>query len=141
MIYFFYETPVRFADKGHLKTFLRKWFRKKGIKVSGLNYIFCSDKYLLEINQQYLKHDYYTDIITFNMAAQNEPVAGEIYISVDRARENARLHHETLRREIHRLIFHGALHLAGYKDKTIAQKKEMRQAEEFLLNRYLKRST
>src|SRR6202000_2206007 len=88
------------------------------------------DDYLREINRQYLDHDYYTDIITFDLSEKGQSINAEIYISVDRVRENARKFGSSLRQELHRVIFHGALHLCGYKDKTSAQEKEIRKMEE-----------
>ncbi|MEP6749426.1 MAG: rRNA maturation RNase YbeY [Bacteroidota bacterium] len=104
--------------------------------IASLNYIFCSDKYLLEINKSFLQHDYYTDIITFNLAAKNTPVEGEIYISLDRVRENSKELNEYSSRELHRVIFHGVLHLCGYGDKTPKEAQVMRQKEDFYLNAY-----
>ncbi|MET0395006.1 MAG: rRNA maturation RNase YbeY, partial [Chitinophagaceae bacterium] len=80
-------------------------FKKERRPLRALNYIFCSDKRLLEINRQYLQHDYYTDIITFELSAPGQPVEGEIYISIDRVRENARLVGDTLKRELLRVVF------------------------------------
>lgn len=102
-----------------------------------LQYIFCSDDYLLQINRQFLHHDYYTDIITFDLTEESYPINAEIYISVDRVRDNAREFGNSLRRELHRVIFHGALHLCGYKDKNPREQELMRQMEEKYLKLYL----
>ena len=102
-----------------------------------MNYIFCNDKRLLDINQQYLKHDYYTDIITFNLSEEDNKITGEIYISVDRVKENAELLGLSTAAELHRVIFHGALHLCGYKDKTSGEKVKMRGKEDYYLFKYL----
>lgn len=125
-------------DRLLLKAFLRSIFKKEGVKLESLRYIFCSDKYLLEINRQYLNHDDYTDIITFNLADKSLPVMGEIYISVDRVKENARQFSTSFRQELHRVIFHGALHLCGYKDKTSKEEKLMREKENQCLALYFK---
>src|ERR1700759_606090 len=102
----FLET-VALRDRSRLKTFIAAVFKKEGKRLSELNYIFCSDKYLLDINRQYLKHDFYTDIITFPLSGKNEPITAEIYISVDRVKENAQNFESTLTQELHRVIFHG----------------------------------
>ena len=106
-----------------------------GRPIHSLNIIFCSDDYLLSINQQYLNHDYFTDIITFDLSEQNE-VTADIYISIDRVRENAKALGVSIKNELHRVVFHGALHLCGYKDKKPAEIKIMRAKEEGLLSRY-----
>ncbi|MBS1732170.1 MAG: rRNA maturation RNase YbeY, partial [Bacteroidetes bacterium] len=86
---FFFETKVTLADRNRLKIFLKTLFNEEKREAESLSYIFCSDEYLIAINQQYLQHDYYTDIITFNLAENsNKPVVGDIYISVDRVKEN-----------------------------------------------------
>lgn len=97
-----------------------------------MNYIFCSDKRILEINRQFLKHDYYTDIITFDLS-ESPKITAEIYISLDRVRDNAKTQATTLQSELHRVIFHGALHLCGYGDKTKEEVKIMRGKEEMYL--------
>lgn len=137
---FFYEALVSLRDRNKLKLFIKEIFRKEKKKLSGLNYIFCSDKRLLEINRQFLQHDYYTDIITFELSPAGTPVEGEIYISIDRVKDNARQHQSTFTREIHRVIFHGVLHLCGYKDKTTTQEKVMREKEDYYLNRYFRKA-
>lgn len=119
-----------------LKDFLRKLFKKEGMPLEALRYIFCSDDYLLDINRQYLRHDYYTDIITFNLAEPKSPVNGEIYISIDRVIDNSRQFNTTFTEELHRVIFHGALHLCGYKDKTRKEEALMRSKEAECITRY-----
>lgn len=106
--------------------------------LKSLTYIFCSDEYLLEINRSHLKHNYYTDIITFDLSETPEAITGEIYISTDRVRDNAETLCVTLKEELHRVIFHGALHLCGYKDKTPKDAKAMRAAEDRSLHAYFK---
>jgi len=130
---------ISLRDRTRLKAFLRLLFQKEKIKLIELQYIFCSDDRLLEINKQFLNHDYYTDIITFNLSGANQPINAEIYISVDRVRDNALKFSSSLQKELHRVIFHGALHLCGYKDKTSKDKLEMRKMEEKYLNLYFKR--
>ena len=106
---------------------------KEAYKTDYLNFIFCSDEYLLNINIQYLNHDYYTDIITFDNS-ENEKIAGDIFISIDRAAENSKEFDVNLDEEIRRLIIHGTLHLIGYKDGTAEEKKIMRAKEDYYLS-------
>jgi len=134
---FFHEKKTRVKHSKALKSFIVSIFNKEAKELDSLTYIFCSDNYLLAINRQYLQHDFYTDIISFNLSDHPEnPVIGEIYISIDRVRDNACIHHTTIEQELYRVIFHGALHLCGYKDKTKAQAKEMRAKEDFYLSKY-----
>jgi probable rRNA maturation factor len=129
-IQFNFLEPIDLRDRTRLKRFLTSLFKKESKQLDELQYIFCSDDYLLDINRQYLNHDYYTDIITFDLSEKGQSINAEIYISVDRVRENAREFGSSLKQELHRVIFHGALHLCGYKDKNGAQAKEMRKMEE-----------
>ncbi len=112
-------------------------FKKENRKLNNLSVVFCSDSYLLKINQTYLHHDYYTDIITFNLSqAGSDAIDGEIYISIDRVRDNAKALQVTIKQELHRVIFHGSLHLCGYKDKKPADIALMRKKEDYYLNSY-----
>jgi rRNA maturation RNase YbeY len=135
-IQFNFLESISLKDRRRLKLFLVQLFRKEGRPMAELQYIFCSDQYLLAINRQYLSHDFYTDIITFDLSEKNHPINAEIYISVDRLRENALKYDSSLKKELHRVMFHGALHLCGYKDKTTLEKEEMRKMEEKCLIRY-----
>jgi rRNA maturation RNase YbeY len=101
-----------------------------------LNYIFCNDEYLLNINRDFLQHDDYTDIITFNLD-HDGGIIGEIYISIERVKENALIFKVPFLKELYRVMFHGALHLAGYKDKSKAEQVEMREKEDYYLGKYL----
>ena len=118
-----------------LKDVLRDLFRREGQPLRSLQYIFCSDEFLLRINRDFLQHDYYTDIVTFQLGdnPDTEGVEGEVYISVDRVRDNARELQVPLQQELLRVVFHGALHLCGYKDKTAPQRKIMRAKEDTYL--------
>jgi len=136
-IYFhFLIAPFFFPRRSRLKDFLKQLFKKEGKKIETINYIFCTDAYLLELNQAHLNHDTYTDIITFELSPKGEPLTADIYISTERVKENASAFHTTFQKELHRVIFHGALHLCGYKDKTKEQAQQMRAMEEFYLNGY-----
>ena len=121
-----------------LKAFIERSLKKEGLKIETLQYVFCSDKYLLDINNAYLKHNYYTDIISFDLSETKGKLIGEVYISVDRVKDNAKTHKTPLNEELLRVIFHGALHFCGYKDKKPADAKEMRAQENKWLKSYLK---
>jgi probable rRNA maturation factor len=138
----FYMHEVRFKLKQQklLKATVKKIFENENYMLKNLAYVFCSDEYLLTINQQYLQHDSYTDIITFDLSEKKGKVYGEIYISIERVQENATLYRVDFEMELHRVVFHGALHLCGYKDKTAAEKKAMRQKEEYYLKTFEKQS-
>jgi len=140
-IRFHFLEKISLKDRRILKTTLAALFKKEKKKLAELHYIFVSDDRLLEINRQFLQHDFYTDIITFPLSEPGQPISGEIYISVDRVRENAREFGGTIKEELLRVIFHGALHLCGYKDKTTPQQREMRQLEEKYLALYQECST
>jgi len=101
-----------------------------------LSYIFCSDEYLLNINRQFLQHDYYTDIITFDLSETPDAITGEIYISLDRVKDNAQELQTPYKKELLRIIIHGALHLCGHKDKSPDQQKQMRIKENEQLSRF-----
>jgi len=133
----FFEEDITYKLKH--KTALRQWITEtiqaEGFKLKELTYIFCSDSYLLQINQQYLNHDTYTDIITFDNSEIEKTIIGDIFISIERIRENALKFNISEADELHRVIIHGALHLLGYKDKTPVTKQKMTQKEDFYLNR------
>ena len=132
--FFFENKSVSLRNRTRLKAFIKSIFKQEGKSVESLNYIFCSDKRILEINRQFLNHDYYTDIITFDLS-ESAQIAAEIYISLDRVRDNAKTQATTLQSELHRVIFHGALHLCGYGDKTKAEVRVMRRKEEECLRK------
>ena len=132
------DTKITLKERTKLKGFIISIFLKEGKKMNYINYIFCSDEYLLRINREFLKHDYYTDIITFNLSGIQDPINGEVYVSIDRIRENAKNLQVSIKSEFHRVIFHGALHLCGYKDKKRADKQLMRKQEDKYLNSYFK---
>jgi rRNA maturation RNase YbeY len=121
-----------------LKAFIKRSLKKEGLAIESLQYIFCSDKFLLGINKSFLKHDYYTDIISFDLSETKGKLIGEVYISIDRVKENAQTYKTTFREELLRVIFHGALHFCGYKDKIPADIKKIRAEEDKWLKSYLK---
>lgn len=132
----FFEEGISYKLKN--KTGVRQWIKSaittEGFKLQELTYIFCSDEYLLQINQQYLNHDTYTDIITFDNSDIKGQITGDIFISIERIRENAQKFSISETDELHRVVIHGALHLLGYKDKAPADKKKMTLKEDFYLN-------
>lgn len=132
------DATATLTNRVALKSFIEKRVKKEGLSIDSLIYVFCSDKYLLEINKQYLKHNYYTDIISFDLSEEPGKLIGEVYISVDRVKDNAKTHGVTLKEELLRVIFHGALHFCGYKDKKPADAKKMRQMEDLWLTAYMK---
>jgi rRNA maturation RNase YbeY len=133
------------ADKGtslrsrtQLKAFINKLCLKEGVQIETLQYVFCSDKFLLDINKKYLNHNFYTDIISFDLSDQKGRLIGDVYISIDRVKENAKTEGNLYTHELLRVIFHGALHFCGYKDKKPADVKTMRAMEDKWLKAYLK---
>jgi len=108
----------------------------EGYTIGELNYIFCSDDYLLQVNRDYLDHDYYTDIITFDNAEEEGKLEGDIFISIDRVNDNARTLNVPEEQELRRVIAHGLIHLCGYGDKSDEEAKRMRQKEEESLTRW-----
>ncbi len=127
----FFTEQTKFTLKH--KTQVREWLiyliRKEKKLLGEINIIFCSDEYLLKLNEQYLNHDTFTDIITFDFV-DGKIISGDIFISIDRMKENAKLFHVEQSNEIRRLIVHGVLHLLGYKDKSAKDKKNMTAQEE-----------
>ena len=137
--FFFLQHNISLTKRTALKKFIHIIFKKEKKSLANLTYIFCSDDYLLEINKSHLQHNYYTDIITFDLSdASSGKITGEVYISIDRVRDNANTLGVRIKEELHRVIFHGALHLCGYKDKTKKDAKEMREAEERCLKEYFR---
>ncbi len=134
------DKAVTLKERAAVKALLQEMFHVENYMLSSLQYVFCSDEYLLQINKDFLQHDYYTDIITFEMGdPKTTGVEGEIYISVDRVKDNAKDLAVPFQEELRRVLFHGALHLCGYKDKTPAQEKKMREMEEKYLALWKKR--
>ncbi len=132
---FFYNEDYLFLPKQKLK--IKKWITEVlsqyGYKAGDINYIFTSDRQLLKINREHLGHNYLTDIITFDFTDQ-KTINGDIFISIDRVRENSELYSTGFNEELKRVLIHGILHLAGLKDKTENEQAEMRQAEDEALS-------
>ena len=132
MIHFFYENIEENIDE-NLKNWIENIIISEGKKTGEINYIFCDDEYLLKINQDFLDHDYYTDIITFDQV-RGKTISGEIFVSLQRIKDNASLISKIYEEEKKRVIAHGILHLCGYKDKTEEEQKKMRAKEDFYLS-------
>ncbi len=135
--YSFDRSPA-LNERTRLKLFIENLFVREKKKIGNLSYIFCSDKHLLGINNDFLQHDFYTDVITFDLSSTKTETKGEIYMSVDRIKENAKKEGVSFKEELHRVIFHGALHLCGYRDKKKEDKLIMRSMEEKYLKLYFK---
>lgn len=132
-ISFCYELDFEIKDEQRITSWIRDLVKEEGCVIKELTYIFCDDEYLLKINQEHLNHDYYTDIITFDYDI-NE-LHSDLFISVDRVRDNAKSYHKTFDNEFCRVVAHGVLHLCGYKDKTEEEEKEMRSKEDYYLSK------
>ena len=129
-----------FLSKKELKLAVKELVHQEGKVLKDLSLVFTDDDYLLEVNKQYLNHDYFTDVITFDYS--NFPhVSGDVMISVDRVQENANTLNQSFKLEFYRVVFHGVLHLCGYKDKTNEQERIMRDKEDFYLGAFVSRET
>jgi probable rRNA maturation factor len=133
----FFSEDIHFGLKNKKK--IAEWINRvlisEHVKISvNIDFVFCSDQFLLNINQTYLKHNFFTDIISFDLSDDNNHIDGEVYISIDRVRENGLIFGSTFENELRRVIIHGVLHIIGYKDMSRSEIKKMRQLE----NKYLK---
>lgn len=134
-IHFFEEEiSYRLKQKNKIREWISSVIVNEGMTLKELNFIFCSDEYLLQINREYLQHDTYTDIITFDNSEIEDEILGDIFISIDRVHENAKLFNVPEATELHRVIIHGTLHLLGYLDKTKEEKQLMTEKEDQYLN-------
>jgi rRNA maturation RNase YbeY len=131
----FFSEDISFLikKKGYIRTWISKTIVEESHKLRELNFIFCSDQHLLSINQQFLQHDTYTDIITFDNSEKEGQIVGDIFISVERVQENAEHYKTKLEDELHRVMIHGTLHLLGYPDKGKEAKAIMTLKEDFYL--------
>lgn len=134
----FYYLDIKFSlrDRKKLKTFIENIFIWENVQLLSLNYIFCSDDFLQKINKEFLNHEELTDIISFDMSNSARLMEGEIYVSIDRVKENAFFEKVKLKEELHRVILHGVLHLCGYKDKKKSDILIMRKKEKEYLDLY-----
>ncbi|MCH7401681.1 rRNA maturation RNase YbeY [Belliella kenyensis] len=134
----FFNEDIKFnlPQKLKHKNWLKGIAESEGFKIIDLNYIFCSDEYLHKINVEYLDHDTFTDIITFDNSEEEDMIEGDIFISLERVRENAKEEKNPFDAELLRVISHGLLHLMGYKDKTENEAREMRLKEDQSISSY-----
>jgi probable rRNA maturation factor len=138
-VQFHFLLPFSLRSRRSLRAFIIQIFKKERIVIESLEIIFCNDARLLSLNRQYLKHDFYTDILSFPLSEPGKALIAEIYISVDRVRENAKSLDVSFKEEMHRVIFHGILHFCGYMDKSAIQIKEIRARENEYMDAYFKR--
>ena len=132
-VYFHNEDVKLEVNSSELSTWIKDAVNSFGFLVGDLNVIFCSDEHLKEINIKYLNHDYYTDIITFDYS-EKTLINGDLFISTDRIKENSSKNKVKFIVELYRVIIHGVLHLCGFNDKTSAEKKKIREKEDYLLS-------
>ena len=132
--YFYEDVDFRLSHKAAFSDWIHGVIRSHGFESKEINYIFCSDDYLLEINKQHLDHDYHTDIITFDNSEQENSIESDIFISIDRVKENANEYHLGFENELSRIMIHGILHLLGFGDKTRSDQKVMREKEDTCLS-------
>ena len=132
----FFSEEIKFSlrKKNDLRKWILKTILKEGYKLGELNFIFCSDKYLLQLNKKFLKHNTLTDVITFDYSETTQNISGEIYISIERVKESAKKFNATFKNELYRVIIHGVLHLCGFSDKSPSQKSQMKNKEDYYLN-------
>ena len=134
--FFDYDRNSNLRNKKRLKAYIFDLLLKEKRNPKNVSYIFCSDDHLLKINRKFLKHDYYTDVISFDLSESPKRIDAEIYISIDRVRDNAAKEGVSFREELHRVVFHGTLHLCGYNDKKRGEVVRMRKRENRYLNKY-----
>lgn len=132
MIQYFFEQINAIEISESTTVWLKTIIRNENKKSGEINYIFCDDEYLLQINRDFLQHDYYTDIITFDYV-KGKTISGDIFVSLPRISDNASTRSKNFEDELHRVLAHGILHLCGYMDKTEEEEKEMRSKEDFYL--------
>lgn len=132
MIQFFFENIDEITLNPGLSKWLESLILSEHKKIGDINYIFCDDEYLLKVNRDYLQHDYYTDIISFDYV-KGKTISGDIFVSLPRVSENAESMSKDFESELHRVLAHGVLHLCGYKDKTDEEITEMRNKEDFYI--------
>lgn len=133
MIEFYSENQFILSQKEELILWISNTILNEKFKVGDIQFVFCNDDYLLKINQDFLKHNTYTDIITFNYNV-SKIVNTEVYISTERVKENAKKYNSSFTSELHRVIIHGILHLCGYKDKSTSDKELMTTKEDYYLS-------
>ena len=133
--YYFENTDFKLKDKTRIRRWLKLVAESEIFTLGNISVIFCSDNYILDINNRYLQHDYFTDIITFDYTEKNK-ISGDLFISVDSVRENSIEYGTAFDDELHRVIVHGILHLIGYDDHTEEEVRVMRAKEDYYLSLY-----
>jgi len=128
------DVKLRLNNKTQLKNWIKDCAINESKTVGEICVVFCSDEHILEMNKEHLNHDYYTDIITFNYNAE-DTISGDLFISIDTVKDNAKALNISFEKELFRVIIHGVLHLIGYNDKTRTQEKEIRKKEDFYLSK------
>ena len=131
----FEDSKFQFSDLEKVENWINQTIENEKCFTGNVTYIFCSDNYLLDVNRKYLNHDYFTDVITFDYV-KNGKISGDIFISIDRITENAKIFNVSRENELLRVMIHGVLHLIGYDDQTDEQEAEIRSKEDFYLNIY-----
>jgi probable rRNA maturation factor len=132
--YFFEDIEFKLDNSNKISSWISDVLSKEKYNLTSINYIFCSDEHLLKVNREYLSHDYYTDIITFNNSEADNQIEGDLFISIDRVAENAKVNNESFDKELNRVMIHGVLHLLGYNDKTKEEQIMMREKENAYLS-------
>lgn len=135
--FFSHQIKFTLSDKKRIAGWLESTAQSERKIIKHFSVVFCSDAYLRSLNISHLAHDYFTDILTFDLSDQPKEINAELYISIERVKDNAKIFGVSMREEIHRVILHGLLHLCGYKDKTKAEQNAMRAVED----RYLRKRT
>jgi len=134
--FFSQSLNIPLKDRKKFKSFVDNILRNEGKRLNLINFIFCTDEELRKLNNDFLNHNYYTDILTFNLSESKKDVTADIFISIDRTRDNAKSFSVSFSQELHRVMIHGVLHLCGYKDKKSADIKKMRARENWYLMKY-----
>jgi probable rRNA maturation factor len=138
-IHFFSQSlNISLKDRKKFKSFVDYILKNEGKSLNLINFIFCTDEELRKLNNDFLKHDYYTDILTFDLSENKKDVTADIFISIDRTRDNAKSFSVSFSQELHRVMIHGVLHLCGYKDKKSSDIKKIRAKENWYLLKYFK---
>jgi probable rRNA maturation factor len=132
MHFHFEDVQLNSFNEAKTKAWITRSIETEKKRVGELNYIFCSDQYLIKINQDYLNHDTFTDIVTFNYV-KNNVISGDLFISIDRVKENSIEFKSSFSQELNRVLIHGVLHLIGYNDKSTKEAQEIRAKEDFYL--------
>lgn len=131
--FFTEDISHKLVSQMKMKQWIKSIVEAEGFTLGTVSYVLCSDEYLLQMNKQYLDHDYYTDILTFDNSESDTEIEGDIFISLERVKENAVSESASPEEELRRVLAHGILHLCGYDDHTAGEKEEMRKKEDYYL--------